>query len=194
MPFSYSSQLSTIVGYAEQRQPRSVLDVGVGMGQYGFLLRTNLEHVHLFDVQGPTARQRPKSEWRVTIDGIEGFAGYLTPVHEYAYNRVLIGDALAILPTLPADAYDLVLAIDVLEHFASADAARFITELKRVAAGAVLISTPKAVIAQEVEANPFENHRSHWTPEALAGHGFEPLLEHPECLIMTWRPSAPTAA
>lgn len=45
MPFSFSNQLSTIIGYAEQQKPLSILDVGVGMGQYGFLLRTNLERV-----------------------------------------------------------------------------------------------------------------------------------------------------
>ena len=43
MPFSYSSQLSTIVGYVEQQNPATILDVGIGMGQYGFLLRTNLK-------------------------------------------------------------------------------------------------------------------------------------------------------
>lgn len=43
MPFSQSSQISAIVQFGEELKPASILDVGVGMGQYGFLFRTNLE-------------------------------------------------------------------------------------------------------------------------------------------------------
>ena len=73
MPFSQSAQISTIVGCAEALQPQSVLDVGTGMGQYGFLLRNNLEGEHLFEVDGTRGWQRPREQWRVRIDGIEGF-------------------------------------------------------------------------------------------------------------------------
>ena len=57
MPFSQSSQLASIVGFMEGVQPKSILDVGVGLGQYGFLARTNLEHFNLFEVKGATARK-----------------------------------------------------------------------------------------------------------------------------------------
>ena len=117
MPFSHSAQISTIVGFAELLQPASVLDVGAGMGQYGVLLRNHLEHEHLFEVTGSEGRQRPRDEWRVRIDGIEGFAGYLTPVHAWAYQEMRIGNALDLLPAIPAGQYDLVIAIDILEHF-----------------------------------------------------------------------------
>lgn len=88
MPFSYSNQLSTIVGYAEQQNPATILDVGIGMGQYGFLLRTNLENINLFEINGAHARQRDKHEWKIRIDGIEGYPGYINAVHEYAYQPI----------------------------------------------------------------------------------------------------------
>lgn len=87
MPFSQSSQLSIVVNFLESTQPQSI-DVGTGMGQYGFLARTNLEHIHLFDVQGAHAKQRPKSDWSTRIDGIEAFETYRTPAHDYAYNHI----------------------------------------------------------------------------------------------------------
>ena len=83
MPFSQSSQISTIVGFVESMRPRSVLDVGAGMGQYGFLLRNNLKSLNLFEIEGTRGWQRDRSQWQITIDGIEGFEGYLTPVHAY---------------------------------------------------------------------------------------------------------------
>jgi hypothetical protein len=187
MPFSYSAQLSTIIGHIEQLNPASILDVGAGMGQYGFLLRTNLENIHLFEINGAEGKQRPKSEWRVRIDGIEGCAAYLTPVHEYAYNQIFLGDALAILPTLADNAYELVIAIDILEHFTIDDGALFLTQLQRIAWRQVLVSTPKEFLPQEIAANPYENHRSHWTEEDLRQYGFKQILDNPFSWIALWQ-------
>lgn len=187
MPFSQSSQLSTIVGCVERLQPASILDVGVGMGQYGFLLRTNLENVNLFEVEGAQARQAPRERWRLRIDGIEGYAGYLTPVHAYAYNEVRIGNALALLPTIADASYDLVMAIDILEHFDKAEGEVFLQHCRRIAKRMALVSTPKAFIEQHVEANPFEDHRSLWAREDLAAHGYAQLLANEESWIAAWR-------
>ena len=183
MPFSQSSQLSAIVGFAERLQPASVLDVGTGMGQYGFLLRNNLEAINLFDIDGARGRQRPRERWTIVIDGIEGFAEYLTPVHHYAYNRLMIGDALALLPGIADASYDLVMAIDILEHFELEQGKVFLQHLRRVARRAALVSTPKSFVAQEVEANPLENHRSLWTEKMLQDAGYSTGLANDESWI-----------
>lgn len=183
MPFSHSSQLSTIIGFAEQQNPQSILDVGVGMGQYGFLLRTDLEKVNLFEINGSDAHQRSKDQWKITIDGIEGYAGYLTAVHDYSYNNLMIGNALELLPTLNDKTYDLVLAVDILEHFEKEQGIAFLQECRRVSRGSVLVSTPKDFIAQEVLANPLENHRSHWSEKDLRLCGFDFFLPNAFSLI-----------
>lgn len=187
MPFSQSSQLSTIVGFIEQASPASILDVGVGMGQYGFLARLNLEHEHLFVIDGDRGWQRPKSEWRVKIDGIEGCATYLTPIHEYVYNTLTIGDALTLLPGIPDNAYELVLAIDILEHLDMPDGIRFLAELRRISSRAALVSTPKEFIHQDIPANPYENHRSVWTRADLARQGFAEILPNEASWIAACR-------
>lgn len=176
MPFSQSSQISPIVGFVERLQPQSVLDVGAGMGQYGLLLRNALEFLNLFEVNGTQGRQRDRRDWRVVIDGIEGFAGYLTPVHDYAYNKIHIGNALDVLPTLPEASFDLVIAIDILEHFTKEDGLRFLQMLKRVSRKHVLVSTPKDFIHQEVEANPLEDHLSVWSCDDLTQAGFDRVV------------------
>ena len=183
MPFSYSNQLSTIIGFAEQQNPGALLDIGVGMGQYGFLLRTNLENINLFEIDGSNAHQRSKDQWKVRIDGIEGYAGYITAVHEYSYTNLMIGDALKLLSTLRNKTYDLVLAIDILEHFHKEQGIIFLKECQRVSRDSVLVSTPKEFVAQEVLANPLENHRSHWTEEDLRSCGFNSFLSNALSLI-----------
>lgn len=182
MPFSQSSQLSAILGFIESAQPKSVLDVGVGFGQYGFLARTNLEHFNLFEVDGMNAKQRPKSQWQIVIDGIEGFAPYITPVHDYAYNEIHIGDALEILPELDRQ-YDLILAIDILEHFHKPQGMDFLTQLINKSLGHVVVSTPKEFIEQHEEANPYEDHRSHWTEAELMDAGYTRILDNEESWI-----------
>ncbi len=176
MPFSQSSQISTIMGFIEELNPSSILDVGTGMGQYGFLSRNNLEHINLFEINGNVGKQRLKEQWRVKIDGIEGFAGYITPVHNYCYNQIMIGNALDILPTLNSQSYDLIIAIDILEHFEMQKGHLFLEEIKRISSRACLISTPKEFIHQEIEANPYEDHLSCWTQQDLNFQQFNDFL------------------
>lgn len=186
MPFSQSSQISTILQYIEQLNPKSLLDVGTGMGQYGFLARTNLENVYLFEVEGEHGQQRSKGEWQVQIDGIEACEVYLTPVHDYVYNQVFVGDAMDILPIFATGSYEVVIAIDILEHFTEIQGTKFLAELRRIARRAVLLSTPKQFIPQEVPANPYENHRSLWTAEMLAEQQFCKILPNEISWIALW--------
>ncbi|HTR00975.1 MAG TPA: class I SAM-dependent methyltransferase, partial [Candidatus Acidoferrum sp.] len=183
MPFSQTSQLTPIVSWVEQLSPRSVLDIGIGMGQYGFLLRTKLESLNLFHIEGDKGWLRPRNEWKVRIDGIEGYAGYITPVQEWSYNRLLIGDALECLQPLSDQTYELVMAIDVLEHFDKADGLRLLAEMRRVASKAALVSTPKDFIHQDVPANPLENHRSHWSLVDLQTAGYTEIIPNEESWI-----------
>lgn len=187
MPFSESSLLSPVVGCIEKLQPKSVMDVGVGFGQYGFLCRTNLEHINLFDWSDSHARKRDKSEWQIRIDGIEAFPDYITPVHDYAYNEILIGNALQILQGVNRK-YDLVLAIEILEHLEKEDGLMFLQLLESICGGTILLTTPKEFIVQEYPANPYENHRSFWTPDDLKSIGFQEIMEDDTSWIAMRRP------
>lgn len=173
--------------FGETLQPTTLLDVGAGMGQYGFLFRTSLENVGLFDINGPNATWRAKENWRVRIDGIEGYAGYITGVHDFAYNAVTIGDALECLSKISDGAYEFVIAIDILEHFWKEDGLRLLSELRRVSSRAALVSTPKIFHAQEYEANPFETHRSVWSREDLAQAGFNEVLDNADSWVAAAR-------
>ncbi len=183
MPFSQSTQISTIVKHAEDLKPLSILDLGAGMGQYGFLLRMNLEAENLFEVNGAQGQLRAREGWNIRIDGVEGCAGYMTPVHAYAYNSMTNANVLDVLPKIASGSYDLVMAVDILEHLTTEDGLVFLGHCARIAKRAALVSTPKDFHAQEVEANPYENHRSLWTAEQLAASGFTHVLPNEESWI-----------
>jgi len=152
MPSSHSDQLNEIMELILETKPGKLLDIGVGYGKYGFLSR---EYLELWD-PGATYGSR-----KHRIDGIEAFPGYLTPVHDQVYDTIYTGNALEVLPTI-REHYDLILMIDVLEHFTRDDGMK-VLEWCRQKGRNILVSVPRAMSVQEdIYGNVFETHRYNW--------------------------------
>ncbi|MER2261113.1 MAG: glycosyltransferase [Psychrobacillus sp.] len=153
MPTSWYQAIPEIVNLVVVDGPRSILDIGVGFGKYGLLLR------EVFDI--PYERYE-KDSWHLQLDGIEGYEGYNNPVHDYVYNNIYYGNIFEVLPTLKKK-YDTLLLIDVLEHFDKKDGLRLIDELLRITNKSLIISTPLYPAEQgEYLGNDLETHKSRW--------------------------------
>ena len=153
MPSSRFEQLNEIMALIYATNPKSILDIGVGFGKYGFLAR---EYLEIFP--GGT---KFSTNWKRRIDGIEVFNQYLTPIHEFVYDKIYVGDAVKILPTIETN-YDLILLIDVLEHFDYVDGKKILSECMKKGKN-LLISTPLDIGNQEdVFGNVFETHKFQW--------------------------------
>ncbi len=152
MPSSHHYQLNEIIGLIIETNPAKVLDIGIGYGKYGFLTR---EYLELWE-EGSTYDSHKRQ-----IDGIEAFGAYITPVHRLIYDHIFNGDAKDILPGI-TDHYDLILMIDVLEHFSYDDGLKVLEECRKCSRN-VLISVPRVMSMQEeVYGNPYEAHRYNW--------------------------------
>jgi len=146
MPTSNLTLAPNIIAMAAEHHPSDVLDVGVGHGKYGVLVR---EYV------------RP-----VRLVGIEAEPRYLTtfPWLETIYDDVLVGDVCDYSDEFLAD-FDLVLMIDVLEHLDTADGAELLARIP----GRVIICTPANYFQNPEHVEyPSESHRSLWSAEAIA--------------------------
>lgn len=106
MPSSHPDQLNEVVQIAELVNPSSILDIGIGFGKYGFLLREFIDVVKYGDVV----------KWHVRIDGIEGEPTYVDDLQRKIYNDIYIGDILSVLNSICFH-YDFAILIDVIEHF-----------------------------------------------------------------------------
>ncbi len=149
MPSSHWYQLNEIMELILLTKPKSMLDVGVGFGKYGFLSR---EYLELFD-----GREK-FDDWKRKIDGIEIFEDYITSLNKMIYDKIYIGDALEILPTLDKT-YDLILLIDIIEHFNYDDGIRLLKMCEQHGNNTI-ISTPKRFFSQrDMFGNPFEVHK-----------------------------------
>jgi len=152
MPTSQHLQIATIMDFIISTNPSKLLDIGVGFGKYGFLSR---EYLELWDGRDEF------DNWIRTIDGIEIHDKYITPVHTFIYDNIYIGNALDVLPELNKD-YDLILIIDVLEHFNYEDGLKLIYECTTRGKN-VLISVPNHMIRRvEAFGNRYEAHLFQW--------------------------------
>lgn len=82
-------------------------------------------------------------------------------------------EALLHLNDAMSNAYDVVLMLDVLEHFDKSVALKIIKESKRVAWKRVMIWLPLGDCPQgDIAGNPWQKHLSTWTKEELEELGF----------------------
>ena len=179
MPTSHSGQINTIVDLIIAVNPRKILDIGVGYGKYGFLAREYL------DVGN---NKKPYSTREVQIDGIEAFSEYITDLQRLIYDRIYIGNALEVIDQTKD--YDLILMMDVFEHFTYEDGMKLLEKcLKR--ATYVLISCPRHVSPQGAEyGNVYETHRFEWHKKHFRAYRHKAFISNFYSLICLLGPDA----
>jgi SAM-dependent methyltransferase len=117
-PLSFDAYvLNNVVG------PR-FLDVGCGMGKWGYLLK----------------KYASPGE-RVYVAGVDAFAPHVASLRrEGIYDEVKVGDARD-LP-FPDQSFDSAIACEILEHLPEGDGPRLVAELRRVARKCFVVTTP----------------------------------------------------
>lgn len=184
MPTSRVESISTVVRAIQDLAPTSVLDVGFGFGKYGFLCREYLE------VSGERVAYGKRA---LRVDGIEVWEEYVTPLQRQIYDNVFIGVASEVLGQLDAR-YDLILAVDVLEHMPREQGQEFLGLCGRAAAYA-LVSLPASFHSQHaVHGNPHMEHICHWTRADLRQHGVRYFLPNWRNTIGLMAPSGDAKA
>lgn len=158
MPGSRPSALAPMCKRIIEKNPTSILDIGIGFGKFGFLAReyTDVLHGRYFD-------------WETRIDGIEIFEKYITRLQQEIYDQIYIGNAIDILPTLGR--YDMIICSDVLEHLNEQNGTVLLDLIKDRCKFA-MIATPVTVLHQEAIYNTeHERHISAWSKETLSNWG-----------------------
>lgn len=144
-----------------KKKPARVVDLGVGFGMQGALIRQYVD-------QGIMP-------FKTTLIGVEGFEHYRNPMWDI-YDLVRIEPIQLYLaqtiawniktPERPY-LYDMIIMTDVIEHFDKEEGFKVAQDIMKLLApgGIALIGTPG--IFQEQGAaygNEFERHRSLWGP------------------------------
>jgi hypothetical protein len=136
----------------ERDKTVEILDLGIGVGGFGKRIKTR--------IQAPTR-----------ITGVEVWEKYKSDKWAY-YDEIVIDEISAFLAGNDR-AFDFILLIDVLEHFERAHGEEVLSDLKRRARRAVIVSTPTTDYPQgPFGGNPYEIHRCIWRNRELCEAGF----------------------
>lgn len=152
MPSSYVDNVPPIIHMMikHSAQPARICDVGPGWGKYGLMAREYL----------PVIEQ---------LDAVEVEQGLWPPAVYAIYDNIEIADARALGGGF-WEPYDMVFMIDMIEHMELADGHRLLNTVQD-AGCCVLVSTPKVLVEQHDDNNPYETHVSLWDWEEFQPHG-----------------------
>jgi SAM-dependent methyltransferase len=146
-PFSYFAELERAVGDAE-----TVLDVGCGY-------------------PSPIKHFRRKRR-AVGVDAFE--ASIEKSRAEGIHDDYLKADVLEIGGKFDDRSFECVLAADVIEHLTKEDGARLLSMMEKIARRRVVVFTPNGFLHQgEAGGNPWQVHKSGWTPEEMRMRGYK---------------------
>lgn len=159
MPTSNTAQIPTIIELIRLLNPKSVLDIGSGWGKYGFLCREYLMGDY-WDMN------------YTIINAVEGYEKNINKVQKEIYNYIFFTDARNYKSYLDRN-YDLIIIIDVFEHFDEETGKEIILNL-REKCKYLLISIPRYVNIQHGFTDDelkFEEHRASWTRRMFKNMG-----------------------
>jgi len=183
MPSSRPESIPIVISLVRQIIPKSILDIGIGFGKWGLLFR---EYTDIIASELDPPRYK-KENWKIKIEGIEGFPDYITPVHQYIYDNIYLGDILEVLPHLGE--YDLIFIGDVIEHLSKDKGRELIYQALEHTNRYLILTTPRFPIKQEAICNnELERHRSLWTIKDLKKLALADVLILPgEILLAIYR-------
>lgn len=157
MPLSIWDGMEDCLRVITRARPRTVLDVGIGFGLWGHLLRQYL------DVWSGRVQ---REQWTTRIDGIEIDERRIQPHARHLYTSLHVGDMRALVPALAAaTAYDVILFGDVLEHVDKPDALAVLDAAVRLAGEIVVVRIPMGDGWRREGREPPDHHRSQWMPD-----------------------------
>lgn len=163
MPSSAPDHIPAVLKHVMALKPKSVLDVGIGYGKWGFLLREYLESWN--------DRVHPDS-WEVTITGIEVWESYTElPWIREVYTNMFLQDVRSwCVDHHESLRFDVAIAGDVLEHMPKEDALKVLDHLLDICK-TVIVNVPIGeawLNNQIIDGNPYEKHQSAWGKYELA--------------------------
>lgn len=156
MASSFYNQIHGIVHLITKLKPKSVLDIGKGFGNYGFLIH---EYVEIDNRNKINPLLSLKDQSTVTIDAVEIHPDLMMPHLSHIYRNVFFGDVTKMYPTL--NGYDLILMVDIIEHINKEEGIKLLRHFLNENAN-IIIATPRKFFQQKLYQSEFEHHLSHW--------------------------------
>ena len=146
-----------VVPYILNLKPKTVFDLGMGSGVYGAMIRSANPEIRMI--------------------GLDGWLPYFETVFAQQYTARIHASIEAVMYGMFPMWGDLVLCMDVIEHFEDGEALTLLKCLKDAPIPAI-VSTPLFDYKQgSVEGNDLEEHKCWFSEEELHELGWKTLFK-----------------
>lgn len=154
---SHSENIPKILQAVDSISPKRVLDIGTGFGKFGLLVR------EWYLSKRAKIEIIPTND--IVIDCCEITEYFINlPYHNSLYDHHFHQSFFELKNKLEDAQYDLILMIDVVEHYPKEEVKKWLREI--IDKNKILISTPKEVTMYTQHYYGDSNHhKSQWTKE-----------------------------
>lgn len=113
--------------------------------------------------------------------GVDIFEEYFHHIESDVPYVVVRHDVRKLNEIFLPKSFDLVIAIDIIEHLEKDESFAMIKQCEAIARKGVILETPKGFIPQNIdilgfEGHEFQTHRCGWEPEELQAMGYKTTL------------------
>lgn len=149
-PYVPFTVLNTVIRTLD-KNGESILDVGCGKGIPMQVINRN--HI-----------------WQTT--GVDGFEPYLEEARERkSHDTYILSDIRNM--DLPPKSYDIVLCMEVLEHFDKEEGMKLLSKFEEIARRQIIITTPQGEYEQHaLDDNDYQEHKYMWKAAELMDLGY----------------------
>ena len=90
------------------------------------------------------------------------------------HDEYKVGDVLKLNKFFKPKSFDVVVALDVIEHFEKKEGLKLIKQMESIAKSKLIILTPYGFMKQHPhDGNPFQEHKSGWFPNEFVKRGYK---------------------
>ena len=113
--------------------------------------------------------------------GVDIYEEYLRHIESNVPFVVIKHDVRSLKDIFMPESFDLVLALDIIEHLEKEESLRMIRQCETIAKKGVILETPKGYIPQNLDiwgygGHKFQTHRCGWEPEELRKLGYKVVI------------------
>lgn len=133
----------------------SVLDIGCGLGDWGYILRTRYNR-------------------KFHLIGVDIHKPYIDKVKRFnLYDTLICQDIRLFVEHFPRGMYDVGIMFDVLEHLDKEDGIRVLNMLKLMC-NKLIVTLPRGYLKQDpIDGNIYQKHISAWDVKDFKDLGFD---------------------
>lgn len=117
--------------------------------------------------------------------GVDIYSEYFKHIEATVPYVVIKGDVRKLEEMFIPKSFDVVIALDIVEHLTKEEALKLIAECEKIAKIAVIIETPEGYIPQNLDilghgGHEWQTHRCGWEVQEFKNLGYETILREYE--------------